>query len=708
MLIRPLKVNKINKNYHRLTFKTIYKKMLSAGAQGGEESIDLQQILDQIDRLVGQGSFGTVYFLSNTPDEVLKEVRTDGILSEDLKDFKDNLYIALRVNHPNVLRYSRVLEEGDFLYICAKRYQESLESMLKRHKRTQAEISEAKIIEIFTQIASAMVYFADSTKEDSAGRRLPVIIHRALKPTNVLISTTGTQFVLSDFGFCRENLHTMHSIDESVYSAPEVLLEKRYSTASDIWSAGVILYELATLCRPSFFIDKKPKDVFVEGWKPDLSMVTINWIRNILEKIFVLRPESRPTAVQLLETIKSKDSDDSSGTEYWRRQYELIKKERDLCLARIANLEELCNDQSQIIINQDLQIRTLINERSKTSNKKCDNKSTDKAPRAHSKAPVASTQPFTKSKNLTNPANHPECSKISKSVNITIKKSNQSNLVFTSSIIQAVHNNDIETVRSIIEARAGTKEKDKDGMTALMHAAQKGYVEMVELLVIHEKGEHDNQHRTALMLAASAGHTPIVKILAKYEARMQMHGGVTALMIAAQCGRIDAAKVLFNYEKRMQDNDSQTALIYATKARHIDIIKLLVEEERGIIAKGSKLALTYAMENGIVDAINVLFDYESKSTGCTQLMYAAAIGDIVLAKSRLNESGQKNGSGWTALMYAATSKNVEIALLLHSYERGMVNKRGDTAYTIATANGCQAIAALLELYEKHLSTNKRK
>ncbi|ESU40161.1 Chromosome segregation ATPase, partial [Giardia duodenalis] len=138
---------------------------------------------------------------------------------------------------------------------------------------------------------------------DANGNSLPAVVHRNLKPADVLISKDGDRVVIADFGLCKDAQHDGNTLAGlPSYMAPEAFIHQKTSPASDIWALGVIIYELVTLERPSFSHHcnlEDAKEHFVDEWKPDLSDVKDDFIRGILERIFVLDPEKRPTAKDL-------------------------------------------------------------------------------------------------------------------------------------------------------------------------------------------------------------------------------------------------------------------------------------------------------------------------------------------------------------------------------------------------------------------------
>lgn len=110
-------------------------------------------------------------------------------------------------------------------------------------KNTKKYLKEGQILDWFTQICLSMKHVHDRK-----------ILHRDLKSQNIFL--TKADFVkLGDFGIARVLTHTKDIAKTVVgtpyYLSPEIIENKPYSFASDIWSLGVLLYEMCCL-RPPF------------------------------------------------------------------------------------------------------------------------------------------------------------------------------------------------------------------------------------------------------------------------------------------------------------------------------------------------------------------------------------------------------------------------------------------------------------------------
>ena len=264
------------------------------------------ELLGLMEHRLGGGAFGTVYSLRGHPSLAAKEVRLDGLGESALQSLRFELATLTTFAHPGILRYHQIIEneDGDLIHIVMDRHDTSLGALIMKHRRQREPVSAETIIALVGQITGALACLHSARGTGANGDPYQGIVHRDLKPANILVSEDGNRVVLADFGLCRSAMTSGTTRAGSpAYMAPETLLEGKATPASDIWSLGVIIYELATLKRPDFLGDKEPKDVFINGWKPDLSAVEDDSMRIILKKIFVLDPVKWPTARSLQKLL---------------------------------------------------------------------------------------------------------------------------------------------------------------------------------------------------------------------------------------------------------------------------------------------------------------------------------------------------------------------------------------------------------------------
>ncbi len=193
----------------------------------------------EIQSELGQGGMGTVYLARDTQTNVpvaIKELKDRGGKTELLERFRREGEALRQLNHPNIVNLLDAFELHDQHYLVME-YVEGgdLENLLEERGKLDVE----QILKIALELADAL----------TRAHHLD-IIHRDIKPANVLLAQDGTPR-LADFGVAYYN-QTTHLTQEGVilgtvpYLSPEGCQGKALEARSDIWSFGVLLYEMLT------------------------------------------------------------------------------------------------------------------------------------------------------------------------------------------------------------------------------------------------------------------------------------------------------------------------------------------------------------------------------------------------------------------------------------------------------------------------------
>ncbi|KAI3474134.1 hypothetical protein Pfo_028922 [Paulownia fortunei] len=190
---------------------------------------------------IGAGSFSTVWHARHRvhgTEVAIKEIVTARLNSKLQESLKSEIFILKRINHPNIIRLHDMIEESGKMYIVLEYCKGGDLSMYIQQR--QGRIPEATAKHFMQQLAEGLKVLRENN-----------LIHRDLKPQNLLLVTNGDNSVLkiADFGFAR-SLQPRGLAEtlcgSPLYMAPEIMQLQKYDAKADLWSVGAILFQLVT------------------------------------------------------------------------------------------------------------------------------------------------------------------------------------------------------------------------------------------------------------------------------------------------------------------------------------------------------------------------------------------------------------------------------------------------------------------------------
>lgn len=207
----------------------------------------------RLDVVIGAGGFGTVFhaFQEVLKREVAVKVIKDKYVNDPqfVRQFEAEARIIARLEHFNIVPLYDYWRDPSGAYLVMRWLRGgSLRSYLK-----QSHLEIAQIVRIINQTAAALSFAHQHN-----------VIHRDIKPENILLDNEGNAF-LTDFGIAvdlrnHDNVNIENiSFGSPDYVAPEQLKDKIITPRSDIYSLGIMLYELLAGERP--FVSKEPKEI---------------------------------------------------------------------------------------------------------------------------------------------------------------------------------------------------------------------------------------------------------------------------------------------------------------------------------------------------------------------------------------------------------------------------------------------------------------
>ena len=258
-----------------------------------------------IDKELGSGAMGAVYrgTYAKTGQRVAIKVMAPGLGVKDsaAARFEREAAILKQFNHPNIVRLFGVGRfHGTPYYAMEYIDGESLDHVLTRRGKLTWE----EVVAFGMQLSAALQHAHE------AG-----IIHRDLKPSNLMILKDGTTLKLTDFGIAKDSDVTQLTsanctIGTAAYMSPEQCKgERDLSAKSDLYSLGVVFYELLTGRKP--FEAENAMEMFMAhvngtferpsrlGGCMDIPM----WLDTLVCQLMEKKPDQRPLNAAMVYSV---------------------------------------------------------------------------------------------------------------------------------------------------------------------------------------------------------------------------------------------------------------------------------------------------------------------------------------------------------------------------------------------------------------------
>jgi serine/threonine-protein kinase len=198
----------------------------------------------QVEKELGKGAMGVVYLGRDPKINRVVAIKTMALSQEfeedELKDVKERFFreaeTAGRLNHPNIVTIFDAGEEHDLAYIAM----EFLKGKdLVPYTKPGNLMPLAKVMDVVARVADALSYAHQNS-----------VVHRDIKPANIMYEPESDSVKVTDFGIARitdsSRTKTGMVLGTPSYMSPEQLAGKKIDGRSDLFSLGVMLFQMAS------------------------------------------------------------------------------------------------------------------------------------------------------------------------------------------------------------------------------------------------------------------------------------------------------------------------------------------------------------------------------------------------------------------------------------------------------------------------------
>lgn len=251
-------------------------------------------------KAIGKGAFSKVYYGINktTSVEVAIKKISFGNLPDSIKKRSiQEIDILKNLSHQNIIRLYDYKFENNYLFLITEYCKDGdLGSWINRDNKSSHEI-----LDIVRQIVEGLSYLHENQ-----------IIHRDIKPQNILIHNNVIK--ICDFGFSNKFKSTANMFQTlcgtPLYMCPEVIFMQPYTIKSEIWSLGILLYNIFFNSHPYGSLESI--EMYRKKLKSPIPTIEINTFEDqffndiftdLINKMLSPNPDTRPDISYILNEV---------------------------------------------------------------------------------------------------------------------------------------------------------------------------------------------------------------------------------------------------------------------------------------------------------------------------------------------------------------------------------------------------------------------
>ena len=211
--------------------------------------------------------------------------------------FKREIDITLEVSHDSIIKCNDIFEDNNCIHFVLEEITggDLFDHIIHSEGR---KLKEEEAMDLLQQMLEGLQYIHNELG----------IVHRDIKPENYLLYNEKgrNKLKLIDFGFatyCKNGEFMTEQLGTPQYAAPEIFEEKKYTNKVDLWSTGVVLYNMIKGTQPfSGNMDNIKEQVLNKVI--DYSGFKNNQLKNLCESLLERNPEKRYSAYQALSALE--------------------------------------------------------------------------------------------------------------------------------------------------------------------------------------------------------------------------------------------------------------------------------------------------------------------------------------------------------------------------------------------------------------------